>query len=221
MRRAAAALAGGLVLGGWVALVVGILTLFGGGAVAGGVGIALLILSPLLAIAVVYLRPASWQQAARAVDRRFRLQDRAGTALHLAEHPSGDPLDEVQVEDAVQRLRQVKTGDAVDLNIPWQRMLGGIALCLFAAGLIGWGLIAPPPAATATSTASTDDLDDEVAQRATVDTVPMTPQLVEQSINFAPSEEANGESGQIMPTDGELTQRYFDARESQRGGGGI
>jgi hypothetical protein len=149
------------------------------------------------------------------------LQDRAGTALHLAEHPSGDSLDQMQIEDALGRLRQLNTGDAVNLDIPWQRLLGGIALCLFAAGLIGWGIIAPRSAANTATAASTEDINDEVAQQAAVEAVPMTPGLVEQSINFARSEYPDGESGRIVPADGELADRYFDARESQQGGGGI
>ncbi len=213
MRRAAAALAGGLMLAGWVALVAGILTLFGGGTVAGGVGIALLILVPLLAIAVVYLRPASWQQAARAVDRRFRLQDRAATALYLAEHPSGDSLDDLQVEDALGRLRQLNTGDAVSMDIPWQRLLGGIALCLFAAGLIAWGLIAPPTAATA---ATMEPIDEDNTPRVVVDVIPMTPQLVRQSMGVVPGDNEENEFGLYMPNDSGMTERYFDAMQSSR-----
>ncbi len=142
-RRAAAALATGLVLGGWLALVAGLMALLGRSYWAGVAGIVTLIAVPLGFMLQAMLKPATWNDAARAVDRHFQLHDRTATAMHLAAQPSGDPFELLQLDDANQQLAQLPLRQAAALDVPWQRLFSGLVLCSFALALIGGGMFLP------------------------------------------------------------------------------
>src|SRR5262245_10380930 len=83
LRRAFAALAGGLVIGGWAALMAGMMALFAGSTSAAILAVTAAIGVPLVLAAIAMFRGASWSDAARAVDRQFKLHNRTSTALYL------------------------------------------------------------------------------------------------------------------------------------------
>lgn len=143
LRRGLAALAGGLVIGGWIAVIVGMLVRFGASPTTGVVGMAMAGGIPLVMVALAVLRGASWNDAARAVDRHFHLQDRATTALHLAADGSGDPLEAMQIDDALGRLQNLQLAQAARLRVSWQRAIGGVMLNALAVALLVWTAVSP------------------------------------------------------------------------------
>ena len=136
LRRASAALATGLVLGGWLAVVAGLMALLGRSYWAGVAGVVALVTVPLAMVLRALVQQASWNEAARAVDRHFQLQDRTATAIHLAAHRGGDAFELLQIDDARETLAPLPLREAVPLNLPWQRLAGGLLLCGFALALL-------------------------------------------------------------------------------------
>lgn len=49
--------------------------------------------------------PISWKQTARLVDQHYKLQDRTVTALSFAQRNLPDPLVQLQIADAEERLQ--------------------------------------------------------------------------------------------------------------------
>ncbi|QDU95869.1 DUF4175 domain-containing protein [Lignipirellula cremea] len=91
-----------LFLGGWLGMVLAILALVG---------------IPLIFALRGWLTPCSLAEAARAVDARYGLQDRALTALATGKgEPT--PVQTIQLRDAVQRMQVVKPAEAA----PWPRL---------------------------------------------------------------------------------------------------
>lgn len=82
--------------------------------------------------------PISWKQTARLVDQHYKLQDRTVTALSFAQRNSPDPLVQLQIADAEERLQSVKAQDVVPVHAP----KSGISLAVTLALMIG--LIAVP-----------------------------------------------------------------------------
>ncbi len=84
------------------------------------------------------LAPISWKQTARIVDQHYKLQDRTVTALSFAQRDSQDPLVQLQLADARERLQVVNARDVIPMRPP----KSGIGLAIAMALLIG--LIAVP-----------------------------------------------------------------------------
>lgn len=143
LRRVAAALATGLALGGWLALVAGLMALFGRSYWAGVAGFVTIVSVPLTLMLRAMLQPATWGEAAQAIDRHFQLHDRTTTALYLAAHPSGDPFEAMQLDDAAQRIAGLPLRQAAPLVLPWQRVISGLVLSGFALALLGAGMFLP------------------------------------------------------------------------------
>jgi hypothetical protein len=143
LHRRAAALATGLMLGGWLAVVAGLMALLGRSYWAGVAGIAALVTVPLALWLRAMLQPTTWNDAARAIDAHFQLNDRTTTAMYLAAHPSGDPFEALQLDDASQHIAQLPLRQAVSVAIPWQRLLSGLVLSGFALALIGASIFLP------------------------------------------------------------------------------
>lgn len=77
--------------------------------------------------------PISWKHTARVVDRHYKLQDRAVTALSFAARDSQDPLVQLQLSDAMERLQKVVARDVVPMRAP----KSGIGLAVALALMIG------------------------------------------------------------------------------------
>lgn len=152
-----------LLLGGWLALVAALLTLFGGSFTSGLIGIVVAALFPIVAVGWSLLRPARWKEAAQLVDRRLHLHDRVATALSLSQNVDGDPFTELQLDDALTKLRTANINQ-IQLVVPWERLARGLVLTLLAIGLIIWGIVAPPAAAIQTS-GDMQDLRPEITPR--------------------------------------------------------
>lgn len=60
----------------------------------------------------------SWMQAARSIDRHYRLKDRTATALHFVENPRPDELRQLQIADALVHLGRVRPGEVAPLAVP-------------------------------------------------------------------------------------------------------
>jgi hypothetical protein len=72
--------------------------------------------------------PRSWHAAAAAVDRHYRLKDRAVTALEFLKRPERTDMQVLQIEDALTHLRQAEAREVVPLR--WPRALPGVAVAL-------------------------------------------------------------------------------------------
>jgi hypothetical protein len=95
-----------------------------------------------------WVRPPAWPAVARAIDARYRLQDRVITAWDLAQRKRPTRLEELQVQDATEHLRQVDPA----VVFPWQapaRLWTAAAVWLIA--LTIGGLPAALPDSTADS----------------------------------------------------------------------
>ena len=79
-----------------------------------------------------FLAPISWKQTARVVDQHYQLQDRTVTALAFAQRDAQDPLVELQMSDALERLQSVVAREVVPLRAPRSGigLVVGLALML-------------------------------------------------------------------------------------------
>lgn len=72
-----------------------------------------------------WLMPVSWKQIARLVDQHYGLKDSSLTALDFVHRGSTDPLVQLQIQDALQRLKVVDPQSV----LPWRtsRLLPALA----------------------------------------------------------------------------------------------
>ena len=192
-----------LLAGGWLAMVAALLTLFGGSFTSGLIGIVVAVTFPILAWGWSQFTSASWDDAARLVDRKLRLHNRTSTALQLA--GDQDPFAALQIEDALSSLQQANL-KSIELPVPWQRIVGGLVLTLFAVSLIIWGIVAPPSAAIQTS-GDMQDIRPEIADRTLVDPGPITSEMIAESATLLGDSES--EFQQSIGVD--VAQQYFNS----------
>lgn len=91
-----------------------------------GLGLELTFAAPLLAPlvglalggAVGLLWPHSWRAAARAVDERYRLKDRAATALEMVTRRDLSAVHRLAISDALDHLRTIDAGQVAPLRMP-------------------------------------------------------------------------------------------------------
>lgn len=99
-----------------------------------------------------FLWPSSWEASAREVDSVYGLKDRTLTALDFASRAKQEPLETLQMQDAISRLATV---DAKRV-IPWQMpRLAPAAVASFALMLV----LALLPAETSTAKVATGPID--------------------------------------------------------------
>lgn len=72
----------------------------------------------LLGLVIGRAWPQSYQAAARAIDNRYRLKDRATTALEFADRPQATPARQLAFDDALSHLANVKADEVVPLRMP-------------------------------------------------------------------------------------------------------
>jgi hypothetical protein len=105
---------------------------------------------PVLGALVGLCWRRNWHDAAAAVDRHYRLKDRAVTALEFTRRPARTDLQTLQINDAVEHLRRIEAGAVVPLRAP--RVLPVAAAAAVVALALGlWPLRTPqvdagPPA---------------------------------------------------------------------------
>lgn len=146
LQRAVRFLGLGLLVGGIAGLLLGAyrITFAPAGTIPGWlIGLAMAP-PPILGALVGLLWPIDWRVAAIAVDDRYRLKDRARTAVSFLEHPPErvTPLHELQVLDAREHLQGVSAREAAPFRWP-RSLLAAIASTALAALL----LILPLPRA--------------------------------------------------------------------------
>jgi hypothetical protein len=86
---------------------------------------------PLLAAIAGFLSRHTWQAAAVAVDRHYRLKDRVLTALAFLRKPQREAWSELQIADALAHLSRVEARQVVPLRVP--RVLPYAGICLLVA----------------------------------------------------------------------------------------
>ncbi len=114
-------------------------------------------------------RPVRWLEAARGVDRRYRLQDATATAWQLAELRRDEPLVQLQIERATERLRQALPSDLVRWKIP-RSAAWGCVLWLLAVGIS----LAPKNTDSALATQDAADRPDPSRQAAVAKQIEQT-----------------------------------------------
>ncbi len=87
---------------------------------------------------IAWLAPISWKQTARLVDQHYKLQDRTITALSFAKRDSQDSLVQLQLADAMDRLKAVEAHEVLPLRAPKSSIGLAVALALLI------GLVAVP-----------------------------------------------------------------------------
>jgi hypothetical protein len=213
LRRAIAALAGGLVIGGWAALMAALIALFGGSTFAAIFAIVAAIGVPLVFAIVPMFRGTSWREAARAVDRRFQLHNRTSTALYLAEHPTGDSLESLQLEDAAAHLRDKKLRDAVTLRVPWQRLASGLLLTLVALGLVAWSWVMPMTGLIRVAPTARSGVWQSVADRKPVPLPQVDDRVAARSFQLLPTPDAQASPAPPAQLGVDVAGRYFDEQQ--------
>lgn len=112
-----------------------------------GLAALCLLLGPALGALRALARPTNWRAAARAIDQRYRLKDRAVTALRNVDRCQWEPFQLLQVEEALQHLERVDARETVSLRPP--RVLPAAALAsLVALALLAWPLAQRDASAT-------------------------------------------------------------------------
>src|SRR5262249_3362632 len=97
---------------------------------------------PLAGALVGLLWRRGWHGAAVAVDRYYRLKDRAATALEFLRRDARTPLQTLQIQDALEHLRRVDPGRVVPLRGPAPLPFAAV-LVLAAGALLFWPFPAP------------------------------------------------------------------------------
>jgi hypothetical protein len=138
----------GLLAGSLLGVVLGLGRWLAGWSISPGLAAGVLLAGPALGAAAAFLRRPRWEEAAAAVDAHFQLKDCTVTALQFLTTPEPTGFHEMQVRDAVRRLRGVEPSSAVPFWLPraWPVTLG---LFLAAVGLLAWPLGSQPAAASA------------------------------------------------------------------------
>jgi hypothetical protein len=213
LRRACAGLAGGLVIGGWIALMAGMMALFSGSALASIIALAAAVAVPLGLAALPLLRGATWSEAARAVDRRFQLHNRTSTALYLAEHPTGDAFDSLQLEDAAAQLRGKNLRDAVALRISWQRLASGLLLTVLGLGLVAWSTFMPKSGPIRVAPAVRGGPRQEVLDRKAASLPAINDALALASVQLLSTPDAGSAMDSSPQIGVDVAERYFDQRQ--------
>jgi hypothetical protein len=85
---------------------------------------------PLVAGIAGFISRHSWQAAAIAVDRHYRLKDRVLTALAFLRKPGREAWSELQIADALAHLARVEPRQVVPLRVPRVLPYAGIGLLL-------------------------------------------------------------------------------------------
>src|SRR5262249_13865532 len=127
----------GLLVGGFAGLLLGAyrLLLAPQGTVPGWLIAAAMVPPPLLGLIFGALRPQGWRLAAVTVDARYRLKDRAVTAVDFLRKSEPTALHSLQLADAAEHLSKVSATDAVPLKVSRALPAALISLALAAAML--------------------------------------------------------------------------------------
>jgi hypothetical protein len=108
--------------------------------------LALLLAGPLAGAALGFWRRPGWRAAATSVDLRYRLQDRALTALDFAARPAPSLFHSLQVREALRHLAGVKPREVVPRLLP-RSLPYAVAVLAAAVAVLAWRFPAPPAAA--------------------------------------------------------------------------
>jgi hypothetical protein len=127
----------GLLVGGLAGLLLGAyrLLLAPQGTVPGWLIAAAIVPPPLLGLIFGAFRPQGWRLAAATVDDRYRLKDRAVTAVDFLRKPEPTALHSLQLADAAEHLSKVSATEAVPLRVSRALPAALISLALAAAML--------------------------------------------------------------------------------------
>jgi hypothetical protein len=108
--------------------------------------------------------PAGLVPVAVLVDAQCRLQDRLQTALEFLEKADRNPVEELQIAEAVGHLSRVDPAE-IFAAASSRSLLAGILLSLAAGGLIAWGWLGPAnrPNSTLSSRGATGSLPTRVS----------------------------------------------------------
>jgi len=82
------------------------------------------------------LRRGDAAAAAKAVDRRFGLEDRTLTAATLPPRRAQSPAGKLQIADAAARLQGLATATAAPLRPPWKLLAWAVALSIALVALL-------------------------------------------------------------------------------------
>ncbi len=104
----------------------------------------LLIGSGASALVAGLLFPTSWRSSAYLVDSVVGLKDRATTALDFASQPHREPLQMLQVRDAIQHLSKIDARQVLPWKAPRQLPLAAAAVAV----MVVLAILPPPPAAS-------------------------------------------------------------------------
>ncbi len=146
---------GGLALGAW--------RVFSATPITVPVALTILCGGPAIGIAYALMQSGcTLRSAARAVDDRYRLKDRMLTALSFADLKTREPLHEMQLRDAENRLARVAPQEVVPYRVPrWLAIAAGTQVAEIA--LLVW-----PLASTEVEARLTEPLPEIVAEATTI-----------------------------------------------------
>ena len=128
----------GWTAGGLVAIVAALLWRADVGGVSGWSPLLLIAMGVVMAAALGWIAPLRWHQAAAEVDRHYGLKDRSLTALEFSQDDRGNPLRQLQVDDAAAHLSTVNARQVV----PWRRPRG-LVVSLAASMAVAGIMLAP------------------------------------------------------------------------------
>ncbi len=111
---------------------------------------ALLVVAPLMAALLVWLRVEPVNSAAKLVDHHYGLKDRVLTALAFSQVPVQSELQQLQIADAIERLRELDPRAVVPFQWPKFARLAAV-LSVSSIGLLVWPLSPLPVVAEAAS----------------------------------------------------------------------
>jgi hypothetical protein len=96
--------------------------------------LAALVLFPLGGLVLGLVSRSDWRGAARAVDERYRLDDRTTTAVAASQQSNTSPMAQLLLRETLDRLKQVKPGEVAPLRLP--RGIAGVLLLAVLAGCL-------------------------------------------------------------------------------------
>jgi len=107
------------------------------GIVAAAVALAAIAWGIVAGVRQAARKKSGWQAAARAVDDRYRLEDRTVTALQLAEKAERKPLEELALADARAKLAHLDLAAVVPVAIP-RSLVAAAILTAVSVALFAW-----------------------------------------------------------------------------------
>lgn len=110
-------------------------------------GFGLLAAGALVGVLLALLRRGRWETAAIAVDGHYKLKDRTISALEFLES-GGDPLRELQIDDAARHLHGVNARQVAPFRFTWEMPVAGLLVIVASVFLMWPSGVQPLEAAT-------------------------------------------------------------------------